>query len=389
MGDLEDTLLIRAGVRAHRCRMLLSAPTSAPVSAPTHGPVGGPVPRANRGVKRRRLLLLVVAAVVLTLGGSAVVAWRADRHLEAQLRHFDRVFDGLSQRPAEAGSGDARDALDVLVVGTDRRSESATTGDAAVQPAWVPGEQRTDVVMWVHVDAAREHVAVVSLPRDAWVAIPGHGEAKVNAAYSYGGPSLAVTTLEQLTGVRLDHLAVVDWTGFAALVDETGGVDVQVPATVVDTRHQVVWARGRQHLDGAAALMYARQRYGLPQGDLDRVRRHHALVRGLLRAVAEHTGPSSPVGTYRLLDSLTRHVTVDDEWSYAELRSLFWDLRGLQGSDVTYVVAPVADLGWEGEQSVVHLDLQANRELWDAVSRDEVDAWALDHPEHLTVGLVR
>ena len=83
--------------------------------------------------------------------------------------------------------------------------------------------------MVLHINADRDGASLISIPRDSWVNVPGHGYNKVNAAFSLAGPSLAVETVEDLTGVRIDHLAVVDWEGFRSLIDSVGGVTVTVP----------------------------------------------------------------------------------------------------------------------------------------------------------------
>ena len=120
--------------------------------------------------------------------------------------------------------------------------------------------------MILHIDADREGASLISIPRDSWVNVPGYGHNKINAAFSLAGPSLAVETVEDLTGVRIDHLAVVDWEGFRSLIDTVGGVTVTVPRTVEDPHNDVVWTKGRHPLNGAAGADLLRQRYGLPDG---------------------------------------------------------------------------------------------------------------------------
>jgi LCP family protein required for cell wall assembly len=339
---------------------------------------------------RRRTRLAAVLVVVLTLvaGGLAVALMSAQSHLAGQVRRVDVGFDQLRNRPARVTTGRAAGAFNILVMGTDRRSAEPTTGSSATASEWVPGAQRTDPIMVLHVDGDRRGATVVSLPRDSWVDVPGLGSHKINAAFSLAGPSLAVETVEQLTGVRIDHLAVVDWAGFEALVDEVGGVGVMVPMTVEDSRNHVVWSKGRHRLSGSQALLYVRQRYGLAQGDLDRVRRQQAVVRALARSTGGTVRSGNPLAVYGLLDTLTSHLTVDSEWEVGDMRSLLLDLAALDEDDTTFLTAPVASLGRVGAQSVVHLDEAANRSLWEAVREDRVDEWIADHPDRVTRGPV-
>jgi LCP family protein required for cell wall assembly len=269
--------------------------------------------------------------------------------------------------------------MNILVMGTDRRSKAQTTGQNATAREWVPGAQRTDTIMVVHIDGDREGASVISIPRDSWVNVPGYGFNKINAAFSFAGPSLAVQTVENLTGVRIDHLAVVDWSGFRALIDSVGGVTVTVPQTVEDPHLNTVWTKGPHHLDGAEALKYSRQRFGLPMGDLDRTRRQQAVVRALARASISTVRDANPVAIYELFDTLTANMSVDSEWDFGDMRTLAMELRGVDQRDLRFLSAPVSGFGTEGGgQSVVYLDSADNASLWEAVHDDEVERW-IDH----------
>jgi LCP family protein required for cell wall assembly len=310
---------------------------------------------------------------------AATAVFVVQSRLAGQVHRVDGVFAGLDDRPARA-AGPAGRALNILVMGTDRRSAVPTTGSAAAAPEWVPGAQRTDTIMMLHIDADRRGASLISIPRDTWVYVPGFGMDKLNAAFSLAGPSLAVETIERMTGVRIDHLAVVDWAGLENITDALGGVTITVPRTVADPANDVVWTQGRHTLGGAEALLYVRQRYGLSNGDLDRIRRQQAYLLALMRSGLQRLGSHSPLGIYRLLDVVTRNITVDSGWSVGELRSLLLDLRDMHPSKVERLTVPVRGFGTEGSQSVVYLDWAADSRLWNAVHNDEVDAWTAAHP---------
>lgn len=321
-----------------------------------------------------------LAGLAICLALLAVMAVAAMAYLHHQIDEVDRiegVFDDLGPRPERPTTGSAAEAINVLLLGTDRRSEVATTGDTARAAAWVPGAQRSDAMMMIHISADRDQVTAVSLPRDSWVEVPGYGMAKINAAFSYGGPSLAIQTVERLTDVRIDHVAVVDWEGFRELTDAVGGVPVQVPQTVYDSARDITWTAGEHLLNGQEALDYVGQRYGLPGGDLDRVRRQQAVLATLAEESLEQR--NSPRLVLDFVGMLTRHVSVDDEWSTSELTSLAWSLRHVGNDDVRYLTAPVSGFGWEGAQSVVRLDRSAGDELWRAIRLDQVARWTDRH----------
>lgn len=170
--------------------------------------------------------------------------------------------------------------------------------------------------MLVQVSADRRSASVVSIPRDSWVEIPGRGRAKVIPAYSWGGPALLVGTLEELTGVRVDHLAVIDFVGFRSVVDAIGGVDVGVAAPTSSAG--AAFHAGVNHLDGDAALVDVRQRHELAGGDLARAARRQNVLRAVLGRLVD-------VDVFRRLAFLaarTRSVSVDATLTNSGLRLL-------------------------------------------------------------------
>ncbi|MGB0102441.1 MAG: LCP family protein [Nocardioides sp.] len=338
-----------------------------------------PDPKVRRGAAIRRAVTAVLIFLVLIGVALAGLGLIVQSRLSGQLERVDGVFTGLEDRPARA-AGPAGEAMNILVMGTDRRSDVPTTGSGAAAAEWVPGAQRTDTIIILHIDADRQGASLVSIPRDTWAYVPGYGMNKINAAFSFAGPTLAVETIERMTGVPIDHLAVVDWAGLENITDAIGGVTMTVPRTIEDPANNVVWTKGRQTLNGAQALLYVRQRYGLPNGDLDRIHRQQAYLLALMRSGLRTLGSHSPLGIYDLLDAVTENMTVDSGWSVSDLRSLLLDLRDLKAADVQMLTVPVDGFGYEGAQSVVYLDWAANSKLWNAVYRDDLDGWSDTHP---------
>ena len=218
-----------------------------------------------------------------------------------------------------------------------------------------------------------EHASVVSIPRDSWVDIPGRGMNKINAAYAFGGAPLLIRTVEKLTGVRVDHFGVVDFAGFTSLVDSVGGIDVKVAQATSNAG--VDFRAGENHLDGAQALAYVRQRYGLPNGDIDRAARQQNAIKALLATVQEKA-TTDLTALYAFATSVGDAVSVDDSLSNTGLVQLALENRNLRGSGVAFVTAPVAGLGREGEQSVVYLDERRSAQLWGAVRNGSVAQYA-------------
>ena len=125
------------------------------------------------------------------------------------------------------------------------------------------GAGRSDSILLVRVDPARNRIAELSIPRDLRVTIPGHGDDRINVAYTLGGPALAIQTVRALTGIPINHVVLVDFSGFRELVDALGGVTIDNPAKIISNSfdgHPWRFGRGRLHLDGRHALAYARVR---------------------------------------------------------------------------------------------------------------------------------
>lgn len=340
--------------------------------------------------RRRRTWTRVAVVVTLVVASIAVsITVYLERTLVAPVDRIDGVFTDLPDRPTMPRARSGGEPVNILLLGTDRRSPMQTTGERAAGKAWEPGAQRTDAMLVVHIDGDRDGMSVISLPRDSWVEIPGHGSAKINAAFSYGGPRLAVAAVERLTRVRIDHLAIIDWEGLRQLTDALGGVTVDVPETVHDSARDITWTAGPHKLDGQDALDYVGQRYGLPGGDLDRARRQQNFLRVVLADTLDRISGGGPLEVLELLRVVADNISVDAGWSTDDMALLGWSLRDLDASRTRFLTTPVAELGWEGAQSVVRLHERRGRALWQAVRNDRVGDWVDDNPDVELTGEVR
>ncbi|WP_406417183.1 LCP family protein [Streptomyces sp. NBC_00842] len=320
-------------------------------------------PRRGRNRARRVLLgaLALLAVGLLMVGGCA---WWAVDHYTGKVDRISGVFP--TKVPAAAQPAPSEGGQTFLLVGVDSRSVLPTTGRDAKAPEWKYGAQRSDTMMLVHLPADHSGAYVVSLPRDAWVDIPGHGKAKLNAAFSWGGPPLLIDTVQRLTKVRVDHLAVIDWDGFKKLTDSVGGVDL------------VVDGAGR-HMNGTQALAYVRERYHLARGDFDRTHRQQYFLRTLLAKVMSPSTFSNPVKATEVLDDLTAAVSVDDRLGDGDLRALLWDNKEVRPGNIVFMNAPAEGTGMISGQSVVLLDSGAGPQLWRAMREDALDIYLQSH----------
>ncbi|QCR19862.1 LCP family protein [Agrococcus sp. SGAir0287] len=299
----------------------------------------------TRATRVRRIVALaaagVVIAVVATLG---TVAARIDAAVDGVERVPD-AFPAEADRPAPHPTG-APAPRNYLLLGSDARGEGGSLltslGD------------RADAILLVHVPADRRSVQVISIMRDLWVTIPGHGEAKINAALAYGGVPLMVQVVESLVGQRIDDVAIVDFAGFGAITDAVGGVTVQneVAFSVDDMQ----FAQGAIRLTGADALAYVRDRYSFPDGDYQRVRNQQAYLRGLLDAVLQPSVLANPFAIADLADAVAGHVAATDGLTTDALVGLAGELAAQGTPEVGTFTLPTDGTAMIGDQSVVLLD---------------------------------
>ncbi|MFN2518178.1 MAG: LCP family protein [Jatrophihabitantaceae bacterium] len=335
---------------------------------------------ADSGTHDRRrvfkaLAILGAAVLVVTLVLGGIIAYFAYQY-DHNVKRIPNVFATVpgEHRPAQVAS--AQEAENFLLVGTDSRAPAQTTGTGGDPNSVSPIGQRSDTIMVVHLAADRKSAYFVSIPRDSWVPIPGNGHDKINAALAFGGPRLLRQTIEQLTGVRIDHYLQVDFAGFKAMTQAVGGVDINVPVDSFDTASGQHWHAGAQHMDGATALRYVRQRYGLPGGDFDRIKHQHQFLQALVSRASRGSMLTDPFSLNDFLQAVTTSVSVDSGLSGGALLSLARKLRGVS-SRAHYYTVPVTGTGMVGTASVVFLDPALDATLWTAMRSDKLGSYVL------------
>ena len=334
---------------------------------------GSALRRPGRGW---RIALLSVLAIflVLTLATGGLALWV--RHsIASGMEFIADPFAGIPARaPQQKVAAGEEPAVNILVLGTDSRTSASDPSQ------WKEGAQRTDAIMIVQVSGDRKTVSVMSIPRDSWVEIPGHGQGKINAAYSYGGPSLTIHAVENLTGIHIDHFAVANFESFVALTDEIGGVRVNLktPQTLAGKE----LGAGAQVLDGQQALAYTRERSSLPNGDFDRVKRQQTWMRSIVSRVLTNGTMSSPTALYSFLKTASRTVAVDESFTLNQMQSLALETRHLHSNDIAFMTVPTAGTGTSTDgQSIVTLDADADTPLFNAFAEDRVSAYLTEHPD--------
>ncbi len=311
----------------------------------------------RRGRLARRLVLLVVLLLVaypLVLLG---VGWTA-----------------LNRTAALGSATVSTPGRTYLVVGSDSRAGLTAAQRKALRTGSTAG-QRTDTILLLHVPSGGGPTVLMSVPRDSYVAIPGHGENKINAAFSIGGPALLARTLEQATGIGVDNYVEIGFGGFASMVDAVGGVRICPRTAIEDRRAGLDIAKGCQEADGAVALGYARARYFDPRGDLGRVERQRELLAAIVAKAGSPTTLVNPFRTVPLARSGAGALTVDGATGPLALTRFLLGMRAGAGGGGISLTVPVSGTARRGSAgSVVLWDGQQAAAVFTALREDDTEA---------------
>ncbi len=302
------------------------------------------------------VVLAVFLVFVLAVAGVVGTAFWVDTKL-----HRIAALSDYADRPAE-GKGTTW-----LLVGSDSRQGLSPEQQAELTTGGDIGNGHTDTIMMVHVPAfgSSTPTTMVSIPRDSYVEIPDYGSNKINSAFALGGAPLLAQTVEQSTGVRLDHYAEVEFDGFAALVDAVGGVTVCPADPISDPLAGIELPAGCQKLDGRNALGYVRTR-ATPRADLDRMVNQRQFMSDLLHRAASPAVALNPLRWYSTADAATNALTVDSGAHVTDLARLAWALRG----ETITTTVPIGEFTGSDSGSVVVWDEDFADQLFAALRAD-------------------
>jgi len=248
-------------------------PAQPPVTTPRPGPRGRPPAGGRRwrfwgqpGRRGRRIALIAAAVVVVLLAAAAGSYFWLDSKLNRTVA-----------LPAFSGTSAGQNWL---IVGADSRQGLTDKQIVSLHVGFVSGTENSDSLMLLHMGTGRP--VLISIPRDSYVPIPGHGEDKINAALGIGGPTLLVQTVESVTGLRIDHYMGIGFGGLVSVVNQVGGVTICLPNALHDTASGLNLKKGCQNLDGAQALAFVRDRHSFADQDLQRIQDQRAFLKALL-----------------------------------------------------------------------------------------------------------
>jgi LCP family protein required for cell wall assembly len=320
--------------------------------------------------KGRRLLpkILIGVAVLLVaaIGAGLLYAATIDRSLTENLnRGVELPTDESSIRPPKEPQESG--ALNYVLLGSDSR-------DPANE-----GNGRSDTILMVHLNAKRNKAYIISFPRDMYVNVPGYGKNKINAAFAFGGTPLAVRTLESLTGVRMDHVALIDFEGFIRLTEDLRGVTVTNKTAF--SSHGFHYPRGKITIAGEEALWFVRERKLLPGGDLDRAENQRNVIKAIVQKGLSVRVISDPTTFIKFLGNVAKYLTVDNDLSDDEIRGTAHSLR-LTGKDIELLQAPISGFATTPDgQSIDVVDTAKMAELSSALKKDKLSEYVKKYPQ--------
>jgi LCP family protein required for cell wall assembly len=267
------------------------------------------------------LALLLVLGTVLSVSGYL--------YLDSRLTHKNVLAD-YPGRPA-AGAGQ-----NWLITGSDSRQGLTRAQLRKLAAGFGVSGQRTDTIMVLHLGGGRP--VLISLPRDSYVRIPGYGYNKLNAAFAFGGPQLLARTVQDVTGLRIDHYMGIGFGGFVHVVDAVGGVRLCLKAPLTDPAAGLHLKAGCQVLNGAQSLGYVRSRHLYATQDLQRIQNQRVFLRSLLQKLTSAGVLLNPFRVWPAASGVTSSLTVDGGTSLYQLLHVAFALR----NPVTTTV-PISD----------------------------------------------
>ncbi|MGI5160982.1 LCP family protein [Microbispora sp. CA-102843] len=315
--------------------------------------------RARRRRSNLRSLVISGSLSGVVLIGSGV-AWLAPNYA---LNRIHSVDAGTSE-------AESTGAMNILLVGVDKRDDLTRRQQNQLHLGRDVG-QRTDTMMVIHLSEDHRKVTVVSLPRDTWTTIPGKGEHKINSAYQFGGAKLAVKTVEQSTGLRINHYIEVNVLGFIDVVESLGGVTVCTPVAIDDPKTKLNLQPGTYTLDGVKALAYARTR-ATARSDLDRIDRQQQVISALLGKALSGGTLANPAKLAGFLDSTFKTLTVDPALQ-KDLLGMVNQFKDVSTDDVSFATVPLTDVDYHAPtgESAVLWDKPAAHDLFQRIDADQ------------------
>jgi LCP family protein required for cell wall assembly len=274
---------------------------------------------------RRIALVAGIVVVVLIAGTAGSYFWVSSK------------LDKSVALPAFSGQSAGQNWL---IVGSDDRGGLTDKEIVQDHVGFDFGTDDSDSLMLLHMGTGRP--VLISIPRDSYVPIPGHGDNKINAALAYGGPSLLAETVENVTGLRIDHYMGIGFGGLVNVVNTVGGVQICLPTAIKDLNSGADFKAGCQNMDGVQALAFVRDRHSFADEDLQRIEDQRAFLKALLDKATSPGVYLNPFTALPFASSAASSISVDTGTGLYDMIQAAMALRDPQTGTV-----PIANANYE------------------------------------------
>jgi LCP family protein required for cell wall assembly len=335
--------------------------------------------RQPRSGKRHVLRWVAVAAVVIVAAGT-LTAYLKYRAVYDSITRVTVPSTALGHRPPVYSTN----SLNILVYGTDSRKGLTPHQQYVLRTGRDTGELNTDTIMLVHISPGRHRVTVTSIPRDTMVPVyacpsgPGYtgqqanpaGAVQINSLLQVGGPTCLWKTVEQVTGVRIDHFIGIGMLGFVKVVNDLGGVNVCVPFNVNDPVSGLNLDSGEHHINGVQALAFWRTREDLGTGsDLQRIQRDQFMSAQVVKGVLGNGLLSNPLRLVSVITDAAASMTTDSGMTVSDLVQIGESFRSLSSKNVQFLTVP--NEPWPSNANRVQFLQPQASQVFAAIARDK------------------
>jgi LCP family protein required for cell wall assembly len=270
----------------------------------------------RRWLRPKPIALGLVVLICLGLVGSVATYFWLDSKLTRK-----NVLDNYAGRPAQG------DGTTWLITGSDSRQGLTNKEIRKFSTGFDIGGSRSDTIMVVHIPSGGGRPLLMSIPRDSYVPIPGNGSNKINAAFAFGGPRLLAETVQNLTGLRIDHFMEIGFGGFVHVVDAIGGVRICLKAPLDDPASGLHLSKGCHTLSGGHALGFVRSRHTFATQDLQRIQNQRIFLKALLTKLTSNGVIFNPFSSLPAASGVAGSLEVDNGTSLYQLLEVAFALR--------------------------------------------------------------